>query len=38
MQYIENYLTSLKDKLKTGCNKREYDMLVKARTFVQSRC
>jgi len=30
MQYIENYLTSLKDKLKTGRSKRECDMLVKA--------
>ena len=30
MQYNENHLTSLKDKLKTGRSKRECDMLVKA--------
>ena len=30
MQYIENYLTTQKAKLKVGHNKREYDTLVKA--------
>ena len=30
MQYNENHLTSLKDKLKTGRHQRECDMLVKA--------
>ena len=30
MQYNENHLTSLTDKLKTGRSKRECDMLVKA--------